>query len=62
MKIYRVRVCQTKYWDVIVSASNEREAEIAAESEVEDNAKNPKFLYQQTDAEFAKLLIDEKTI
>ena len=61
MNTYRVRVCQTNYWDVKVSAPNEREAEMAAESEVEDNSKNAEFLYHQTDAEFARLLNDEKT-
>ena len=44
-----------------VSAPNEREAQMAAESEVEDNSKNAEFLYHQTDAEFARLLNDEKT-
>ena len=76
MKIYRVRVCQTRYWDVQVSAPNEREAEIAAEDDVSDGvfnmsgssttpvyeSENAKFLYTQTDAEFARLLNDEKTI
>ena len=61
MNTYRVRVCQTNYWDVKVSAPNEREAQMAAESEVEDNSKNAEFLYHQTDAEFARLLNDEKT-
>ena len=61
MNTYRVRVCQTNYWDVKVSAPNETEAQMAAESEVEDNSKNAEFLYHQTDAEFARLLNDEKT-
>ena len=73
MKTYRVRVCQTRYWDVQVSALNEREAETAAEDDVGDGvfnmsgssvyeSKNAKFLYTQTDAEFSRLLNDEKTI
>ena len=58
MNTYRVRVCQTHHWDVKVSAPNEREAEMAAESEVEDNSKNAEFLYHQTDTEFVRCLND----
>ena len=62
MKIYRVRVCQTSYWDVEVTAHNEDEAALEAEDLVGDESKNAEFLYRQTDTESVTVLGDEKLI
>ena len=62
MKIYRVRVCQTSYWDVEVAAHNEDEAVLEAEDAVSNESKNAEFLYKQTDTELVTVLGDEKLI
>ena len=44
MKTYRVRVCQTSYWDVEIAAHNEDEAALEAEDAVGNESKNAEFL------------------
>lgn len=62
MKTYRVRVCQTSYWDVEIAAHNEDEAALEAEDAVGNESKNAEFLYRQTDTESVTVLGDEKLI
>ena len=64
MKIYRVRVYQTSYWDVEVAAHNEDEAALEAEDLVGNESKNAEFLYRQTDTELRSVTAagDEKLI
>ena len=64
MKIYRVRVCQTSYWDVEVAAHNYEEAFLEAEDSVGNESKNAEFLYRRTDTELRSVTAagDEKLI